>query len=71
MEPVQKIMCFIAIGLTVMNLCLLILVPVYCDRLDLREGVIRCLQHKRGDEGGGGGAGVEDTRNWYWYRVAL
>lgn len=62
-------MCFDAVGLIVVNFVLFVLVPVYFDRLDLRDGVIRCLQHKRGDEGGEVCWRREGTR--YWYSVAL
>lgn len=69
MEPVQKIICFDAVGLIVVNFVLFVLVPVYFDRLDFRDGVIRCLQHKRGDEGGEVCWRREGSR--YWYSVAL
>lgn len=38
-----KIMCFDVVGLIVVNFVLFVLVLVYFDCLDLRDGVICCL----------------------------
>lgn len=64
-----KIMCFDVVGLIVVNFVLIVLVLVYFDCLDLRDGVICCLQYKWGDEGGEVCWCREGMR--YWYRVGL
>lgn len=42
-------MCFDVVGLIVVNFVLFVLVLVYFDCLDLRDGVICCLQYKWGN----------------------
>lgn len=64
-------MCFDVVGLIVVNFVLFVLVLVYFDCLDLRDGVICCLQYKWGDDYEGGEVCWCREGMRYWYRVVL